>query len=65
MCDGGVRDSLWRLCLGGGRLGLCDIVYPGFLCSEGSLLKRGLLDLRVCLSISVELHQNGLWATYK
>lgn len=42
---GGVRDCLRRLCLGSGGLGLRDVVYPGLLGGEGSLLKRGLLDL--------------------
>lgn len=52
VCNGGVRNGLGSLGLGSGGLSVRNVVDPGLLCGERSLLERGLLDLRVCRSVS-------------
>lgn len=55
VCNGGIRNGLGRLRLGSIGLSLRNVVDPGLLCGERSLLERGLLDLRVCRSVSHDI----------
>jgi hypothetical protein len=59
---GGVGHSLRSFCLWRSGLRLCDLVDPGFLCSEGGLVKCSLLDLGICpyVSMSFSLGNSGI-----
>lgn len=65
VCNGGVRNGLGRLRLGGVGLSLRNVVDPGLLCGERSLLERGLLDLRVCRSVSHDIPKITKITTYR
>jgi hypothetical protein len=65
VCNGGVRNGLGGLGLGSVGLSLRNVVDPGLLCGERSLLERGLLDLRVCRSVSYDDPNITEGATYR
>ena len=63
--DSGVGNTLKRFVFRRDSLRLCDLVNPSFLCGERSLFEGCLLDLGVCISVSVIGAVGSQVKTYK